>query len=109
MRFPEVPMFAGINAPSRIEADVGFGYAAKGDFTRDVVYFEVTPQGRVVHQAWFELPYYEMQHDCGVTQDYIVFPVVPILGAGPTTGVGVMRRWSNLPASSEGACHVQLR
>jgi len=61
---------------------VGFGYAAKGDFTRDVVYFEVSPQGRVVHQAWFELPYYEMQHDCGVTQDYIVFPVVPILGAG---------------------------
>ncbi len=61
---------------------VGFGYAAKGDFSRDVVYFEVNPQGRVVHQAWFELPYYEMQHDCGVTRDYIVFPVIPIFGAG---------------------------
>jgi carotenoid cleavage dioxygenase-like enzyme len=61
---------------------VGFGYAAKGDFSRDVVYFEVSPQGRVVHQAWFELPYYEMQHDCGVTRDYIVFPVIPIFGAG---------------------------
>ena len=61
---------------------VGFGYAAKGDFSRDVVYFEVSPQGRVVHQAWFELPYFEMQHDCGVTKDYIVFPVVPIMGAG---------------------------
>jgi carotenoid cleavage dioxygenase-like enzyme len=61
---------------------VGFGFAAKGDFSRDVVYFEVSPQGRVIHEAWFELPYYEMQHDCGVTKDYIVFPVVPILGAG---------------------------
>jgi carotenoid cleavage dioxygenase len=61
---------------------VGFGYAAKGDFTRDVVYFEVNPQGRVVHQAWFELPYFEMQHDCGITQNYILFPVVPIMGAG---------------------------
>lgn len=61
---------------------VGFGYAAKGDFSRDVVYFEVNPQGRVVHQAWFELPYFEMQHDCGITQSHILFPVVPIMGAG---------------------------
>lgn len=61
---------------------VGFGYAAKGDFSRDVVYFEVSPQGRVVHQAWFELPYFEMQHDCGITQNHILFPVVPIMGAG---------------------------
>lgn len=61
---------------------VGFGFGAKGDFSRDVVYFEVNPQGRVVHQAWFELPYFEEQHDCGVTKDYIVFPIVPIIGAG---------------------------
>ena len=61
---------------------VGFGFAAKGDFTRDVVYFEISPEGRVTHQAWFELPYYTMLHDCGVTKDYIVFPVVPIMGAG---------------------------
>lgn len=61
---------------------VGFGFAAKGDFTRDVVYFEVNPQGRVIHQSWFELPYYEEQHDCGVTKDYIIFPAVPIMGAG---------------------------
>jgi carotenoid cleavage dioxygenase-like enzyme len=61
---------------------VGFGYAAKGDFSRDAVYFEVSPQGRVIHQVWFELPYYEMQHDCGVTRDYIVFPVIPQVGAG---------------------------
>jgi carotenoid cleavage dioxygenase-like enzyme len=61
---------------------VGFGYAAKGDFSRDVVYFEVNPQGQVVHQAWFELPYFEMQHDCGITQNHILFPVVPIMGAG---------------------------
>jgi len=61
---------------------VGFGYAAKGDFSRDVVYFEVSPQGRVIHQAWFELPYFEMQHDCGITKTHILFPVVPIMGAG---------------------------
>lgn len=61
---------------------VGFGFGAKGDFSRDVVYFEVNPQGRVSHQAWFELPYFAEQHDCGITRNYIVFPVVPIVGAG---------------------------
>ena len=60
----------------------GFGYDARGDFSLDTVYFEVSPEGRVIHEAWFELPYYEMQHDCGVARDYIVFPVVPIMGAG---------------------------
>lgn len=62
---------------------VGFGYDARGgDFSLDTVYFEVNPEGRVIHEAWFKLPYYEMQHDCGVTRNYIVFPVVPIMGAG---------------------------
>ena len=60
---------------------VGFGFGAKGDFSRDVVYFEVDPNGRVIHQAWFELPYCAEQHDCGFTRNHIVFPVVPIVGA----------------------------
>jgi carotenoid cleavage dioxygenase-like enzyme len=61
---------------------VGFGFGARGDFTRDVVYFEVNPQGRVIHSAWFLMPYFAEQHDCGITKDYIVFPVVPLIGAG---------------------------
>lgn len=61
---------------------VGFGFAARGDFTRDTVYFEVSPEGRVVHEAWFETPYFAELHDCGVTRDYICFPVVPIMGCG---------------------------
>jgi len=61
---------------------VGFGFGAKGDFTRDTVYFEVGPEGRVIHEAWFELPYFAEQHDCGVTRDYICFPVIPLMGAG---------------------------
>lgn len=62
---------------------VGFGYDARGEeFSRDTVYFEVSPEGRVIHQTWFELPYYEEQHDCGISKDYICFPVVPIMGVG---------------------------
>ena len=62
---------------------VGFGFDARGgDFSLETVYFEVNPEGRVIYETWFELPYYEMQHDCGITKDYICFPVIPIMGAG---------------------------
>jgi len=61
---------------------VGFAFATKGEFTRDALYFEVSPQGRVIHEAEFQLPYFAELHDCGVTRDYICFPVVPIMGAG---------------------------
>lgn len=34
---------------------VGFGFDARGgDFSRECVYFEVSPEGKVVHHAWFE-------------------------------------------------------
>jgi len=61
---------------------VGFAFATKGEFTRDAIYFEVDPSGRIVHSAEFQLPYFAELHDCGVTRDYIAFPVVPIMGVG---------------------------
>ena len=61
---------------------IAFGFAAKGLYSRDVAYYEVSPSGRITHQAWFELPYYCMLHDFGVTQDYAVFPVIPVCGVG---------------------------
>ena len=61
---------------------IAFGFAAKGLFTRDVVYYEVSPAGRITHEVWFEAPYHCMLHDFGVTQDYAVFPVIPVCGVG---------------------------
>lgn len=70
-------------AHPKIDVDTGemlaFGYAAKGLLTRDMVYYLIGPDGRVDHEIWFELPYYCMMHDFGITQDYVVFHVVPIV------------------------------
>lgn len=60
---------------------VAFGYAARGLCTRDMTYYEVDPQGRLACESWFELPYYCMMHDFGVTRDYAVFHVAPIVGS----------------------------
>ncbi len=60
---------------------IAFGYAAKGLTTRDIAYCEIDRSGAVTREVWFEAPYYCMVHDFGVTADYVVFPVVPIVGS----------------------------
>lgn len=60
---------------------IAFGYAAKGLLTRDIVYYEISPEGELTKETWFELPYYCMMHDFGVTRDYAVFHVVPCVGS----------------------------
>jgi carotenoid cleavage dioxygenase len=60
---------------------VAFSYAAGGLCTKDMVYWEIAPDGTVKRKVTFELPYYCMMHDFGVTQDYAVFHVVPIIGS----------------------------
>jgi carotenoid cleavage dioxygenase-like enzyme len=97
-----------------------FSYAAKGLLTRDIVYYEISPSGDIKREVWFELPYYCMMHDFGVTRDYAVFHVVPIvsnwerlraglphfgfdttqpiyLGVLPRTGTAADVRWFKAP------------
>jgi len=58
-----------------------FGYASKGLLTRDCAYLELSPSGELIRETFFEAPYYCMMHDFGVTRDYAVFHVVPIVGS----------------------------
>jgi carotenoid cleavage dioxygenase len=58
-----------------------FGYATKGLLTRDVAYYEIDPGGALIREIAFEAPYYCMMHDFGVTQDYALFHVVPIVSS----------------------------
>jgi carotenoid cleavage dioxygenase-like enzyme len=61
---------------------IAFGFAAKGLFSRDVVYYEISPEGKITHELSIEVPYHSMLHDFGVTQDYVVFPIIPVCGVG---------------------------
>lgn len=53
------------------------GYAAKGLLTRDVTYMEISPDGEMLFETFFEVPYYCMMHDFGITEDYLVLHIVP--------------------------------
>ena len=59
---------------------IAFGYASKGILTLDMTYYEVTPEGELVREIWFEIPYYAMMHDFAITKDYALFHVVPSTG-----------------------------
>jgi carotenoid cleavage dioxygenase-like enzyme len=55
-----------------------FGYAAKGEATADIAYYVIDSGGSVIHEAWFEAPHAAMIHDLGVTENYVILPVMPL-------------------------------
>lgn len=57
---------------------IGFGYHAKGIGTPDVAYYVIDKNGEVIHETWFQVPYANLMHDFGVTQDYVIWPIVPV-------------------------------
>lgn len=57
---------------------LAFGYAAKGETTRDIAYYVISPEGEIVHEAWFQAPYSAMVHDFVITDEYVAFPIAPI-------------------------------
>ncbi len=60
---------------------VAIGYAASGLCTDDVTLYEVNPQGELIREFWFKVPYYCMMHDFGITPDYLVLHIVPSIGS----------------------------
>src|SRR6185503_8795807 len=61
---------------------IAFGYSSRGMFSRNTVYYEISSEGRITHEVEFEVPYYCMLHDFGVTEHYAVFPIIPSCGVG---------------------------
>ncbi|KGF80962.1 dioxygenase [Massilia sp. JS1662] len=57
---------------------LAFGYEAKGDGTRDIAYFEIGKDGALKKEVWFEAPYAAMIHDFAVTENFVIFPVIPL-------------------------------
>ena len=57
---------------------VAFGYEAEGHGSDVVSMFEITPQGEIVWDAKIQVPYVGMLHDFAVTQNHIVFYVMPL-------------------------------
>lgn len=56
---------------------VFFGYAARGETTRDIAYYVADAHGTIVREEWFEAPYAAEIHDFAVTREHVVFAILP--------------------------------
>ncbi|MCW2363216.1 MULTISPECIES: carotenoid oxygenase family protein [Sphingobium] len=56
-----------------------FSYMSKGPMTHDMSYMEISPIGELLFEIPFQNKYLCMMHDFGVTEDYAVFSVMPLL------------------------------
>ncbi|KAF7168667.1 hypothetical protein CNMCM5623_001607 [Aspergillus felis] len=54
-----------------------FGYEAKGDGTPDVCYYNVAPDGKLTEVVWLVAPVVAMIHDFAVTDNWVLFPIIP--------------------------------
>lgn len=56
---------------------VCFGYEAKGDGTPDVCYYTIGADGQFLETVWLVAPVVAMIHDFAVTENYVIFPIIP--------------------------------
>ena len=58
-----------------------FGYNASGPFTPTLSFGSISAAGKVTRFDRFEAPYTSMVHDFIVTENHLLFPVLPITGS----------------------------
>ncbi|CAH0001412.1 unnamed protein product [Clonostachys byssicola] len=58
---------------------VCFGYEAKGDGTPDICYYNISPSGKFTQVVWLVSPVVGMIHDFAVTENWVLFPMIPQL------------------------------
>lgn len=59
---------------------VFFAYMASGFFAKDIALCKVDKNGFMTESHRFDAPYTSMVHDFVVTENYIIFPVLPLTG-----------------------------
>ncbi|CAN9174044.1 unnamed protein product [Alternaria alternata] len=56
---------------------LGFGYEAKGDGTPDICYFSIDTTGTITETVWLVSPVVAMTHDFAITENWVLFPIIP--------------------------------
>ena len=56
-----------------------FGYSAKGPGSTAIRYNIIDKHGHATHTTFFDQPYASMMHDFMMTENFVVFPVMPVV------------------------------
>lgn len=58
---------------------LAFSYQARGDGSKDIVFYLFDEHGAKKNEIWFEMPYAACVHDFAITDEWIVFPFFPLI------------------------------
>jgi carotenoid cleavage dioxygenase-like enzyme len=58
---------------------LSFSYQARGDATRDIVFYAFDPDRKLLNEIWFEMPFAANVHDFAITDEWIVFTFFPLI------------------------------
>jgi len=78
---------------------IAFGFEADGDATDVIAVFEYDPDGNLIWNARITQPYISMVHDFGVTENFVIFFLNPLMIDHEQMSRGG-RRWSWNPDES---------
>lgn len=56
-----------------------FGYSAKGPASTAIRYNIIDAKGRATHTTFLDQPYCSMMHDFLMTENFVIFPVMPVV------------------------------
>jgi len=72
----------------------GYAYAAKGEATDDIAIYSFDKHGNKTWEVWFKSPYPGMIHDCAISENYIILPLMPqVMDLERIKAGGILFQW----------------
>lgn len=72
----------------------GYAYAAKGEATDDIAIYSFDKHGRKTWEVWIKSPYPGMIHECAISENYIVLPLMPqVMSLDRIKQGGIIFQW----------------
>jgi carotenoid cleavage dioxygenase len=74
----------------------GYAYAAKGEATDDIAIYSFDKTGKKTWEVWFKSPYPGMIHECAISENYIVLPLIPsVMSLERIKRGGILFQWES--------------
>lgn len=72
----------------------GYAYAAKGEATDDIAIYSFDKHGKKTWEVWFKSPYPGMIHECAISENYIILPLMPqVMSLDRIKNGGIIFQW----------------
>lgn len=72
----------------------GYAYAAKGEASDDIAVYAFDKHGKKTWEVWFKSPYPGMIHDCAISENYLILPLIPqVMSLDRIKAGGIIFQW----------------